>query len=460
MVGQVAAWAEHAIWWHVYPLGFTGAEREALSPREATGGHGGSPTRETAVRHRLPHLASWLDYAVELGCNGLLLGPVFAAESHGYDTIDHFRIDPRLGDDGDFDHLIAQARERGVRVVLDGVFNHVGRRFPAFVAAAAALAAGDTGPGTPAVKWFKRDAEAGEFTVFEGHQHLVELDHDEPAVVGYVTEVMRYWLARGASGWRLDAAYAVPPEFWAKVLPAVREDFPEAWFTGEMIHGDYAAYAAEAGLDSVTQYEVWKAIWSSLKERNFHELDHALGRNNAFMDRGLMPQTFIGNHDVTRVATAVGEPELAGHAAVALFTLPGLPSVYYGDEQAFQGVKEHRAGGDDEIRPAFPASPAGLAPYGWPAYRLHQRLIGFRRRHPWLARARTRTEYVTNTALALRVFDPANEASQALVLLNSGEEPVKFPVDLGDVAVAEVPDPAESPSDPLLVPARSWTILA
>ncbi len=132
MVGQVVPWAEHAIWWHVYPLGFTGAERAALPPGEP-------------ARHRLRHLASWLDYAVDLGCNGLLLGPIFAAETHGYDTVDHFRIDPRLGDDEDFDALVAAARARGVRVALDGVFNHVGRRFPAFAAADAALAAGAGG---------------------------------------------------------------------------------------------------------------------------------------------------------------------------------------------------------------------------------------------------------------------------------------------------------------------------
>lgn len=452
MVGRVAPWAEHAIWWHVYPLGFTGAEREALP----------------AVTHRLPHLASWLDYAVDLGCNGLLLGPVFAAETHGYDTVDHFRIDPRLGDDEDFDALVAAARARGVRIVLDGVFNHVGRGFPAFAAASAALAADADGPGTPAVSWFRRSPGAAEFEVFEGHSQLVELNHDEPAVIGYVAEVMRYWLARGASGWRLDAAYAVPPEFWARVLPAVRAAFPEAWFLGEMIHGDYAGYAAAAGLDSITQYETWKAIWSSLRERNFWELDHALGRHNAFLDApssppAWLPQVFVGNHDVTRLATAIGDPALVGHALAVLFTLPGVPSVYYGDEQAFRGVKEHRAGGDDEIRPAFPASPAGLAPYGWPVYRLHQRLIGFRRRHPWLVRARTATGHLSSTAMAVRVFG-TGPSEQVVVLLNSGDEPVKFPVPPAgaheDLEVAEVPDPGDPPADPLLVPPRSWTILA
>ncbi|HEX3956918.1 MAG TPA: alpha-amylase family protein [Trebonia sp.] len=452
MVGRVVPWVERAIWWHVYPLGFTGAERAALPPGEP-------------VRHRLRHLARWLDYAVELGCNGLLLGPIFAAETHGYDTVDHFRIDPRLGDDEDFDALVAAARARGVRIALDGVFNHVGRGFPAFAAAEAALAAGAGGPGTPAARWFKRDPKTGDFAVFEGHGHLVELDHDQQAVISYVTDVTRYWLARGAAGWRLDAAYAVPARFWARVLPAVRETFPDAWFSGEMIHGDYAAYAAEAGLDSVTQYETWKAIWSSLSDRNFYELDHALGRHNWFCDRGLLPQTFVGNHDVTRLATALDDERHVGHAVAVLFCIAGMPSVYYGDEQAFRGLKEHRAGGDDEIRPKFPASPRELAPYGWPTYRLHQRLIGFRRRHPWLVTARTATEHLSNTAMAIRLVPSAGTASaggadQALLLLNTGDDQVKFPVDPGELDVAVIPDPADPPPDPLIVAPHSWTILA
>jgi glycosidase len=225
-----------------------------------------------------------------------------------------------------------------------------------------------------------------------------------------------------------------------------------------MIHGDYAAYAAEAGLDSVTQYELWKAIWSSLGERNFFELNHALGRHNAFLD-GELAQTFVGNHDVTRLATAVGDDRHFSHAVAILFCLGGVPSVYYGDEQGMRGLKEHRAGGDDAIRPAFPATPEELPPGGWPRYRLHQRLIGFRRRHPWLVRARTATELVTRTALALRLHGDG-PGEQALLLLNTGDQPHRFAVDPGGLAVAEAPEPAAPPADPLLVPAHSWTILA
>jgi cyclomaltodextrinase / maltogenic alpha-amylase / neopullulanase len=435
----VTSWADHAILWHVYPLGFTGAEPSAL------------PAGEPA-RHRLRHLEAWLDYAAGLGCNGLLLGPVFASQTHGYDTVDHFRIDARLGDEGDFDALVAAAGQRGLRLILDGVFNHVGRSFPAFRAALAG------GQGTPAARWFKRAPDGSGYAVFEGHAGLVELDHDEPAVLSYVIEVMTHWLGRGAGGWRLDAAYAVPPSFWAKAVPAVREAFPGAWFLGEMIHGDYAAYAAEAGLDSITQYEVWKAVWSSLNDRNLYELDHALGRHNAFMD-GELAQTFVGNHDVTRLATALNDDRHFGHALAVLCCIGGVPSVYYGDEQGFRGLKEHRAGGDDAIRPAFPATPDGLLPDGWRYYRLHQRLIGFRRRHPWLVRARTAAAHLESSALALRLHGAA-PGEQALLLLNVGDTEFRFPVDASGLSVAETAAAGPGPADPLLVPAHSWAILA
>lgn len=429
----MASWADHAIWWQVYPLGFTGAEKTTGEP----------------VRHRLPQLEAWLDYAIELGCSGLLLGPTFAAETHGYDTVDHFRIDPRLGDQADFDHLVAEAARRGLRIALDGVFNHVGRSFPVFQAALA------EGPDSPAAHWFRRDPQTGGYLTFEGHHRLVALNHDAPEVLDYVVGVMAHWLGRGAGGWRLDAAYAVPPAFWTKALPRVRAAHPEAWFVGEIIHGDYAVRACEASLDSVTQYELWKAIWSSLNDRNFFELAWALDRHNHVLNQ-ITPQTFVGNHDVTRLASRLTDQRHLGHALAVLFTVGGIPSIYYGDEQAFRGVKEEREGGDDEIRPAFPASPAGLPPDGWPVYRLHQRLIGFRRRHPWLVRAQTTVQHLANEAIAFRA---TTENGAVTVLLNVGDQPFRFPISVDGLTPAAAPDPGENPADPTLVPAHSWIIL-
>ncbi|GAB7050793.1 alpha-amylase family protein [Catenuloplanes indicus] len=402
------SWAEHAIFWHVYPLGFTGAP-PAAEPGEP-------------VVHRLKHLEGWLDYLIELGCNGLQLGPVFASSTHGYDTVDHFAIDPRLGDDSDFDHLIAACRERGIRLLLDGVFNHVGRAF------------------RPAA-WF------GSAT-FEGHDALVVLDHRSEAVREHVITVMNHWLDRGADGWRLDAAYAVPPDFWRAVLPAVRERHPEAWIVGEVIHG--LDYRERAGLDAVTQYELWKAIWSSLNDRNLFELSWALDRHSPDT------LTFVGNHDVTRIASRLTNPAHLGHALAVLFTVAGVPSVYYGDEQAFRGVKEDRAGGDDAVRPAFPGSPAELAPFGAEVLRTHQRLIGLRRRFPWLARAETTVAHVTNRQLALRA---EHEGQVVVTLLNLDDAPYQFPAVEPGVVVAESSPTPDRDRGPYGLGAQAWRVV-
>ena len=162
---------------------------------------------------------------------------------------------------------------------------------------------------------------------------------------------MLHWMRRGVSAWRLDAAYAVPPAFWACVLPELRNTFPDAWFVGEVIHGDYASIVRQSGMDAVTQYELWKAVWSSLKDGNFFELDWCLKRHKGLM-RTFVPLTFIGNHDVTRIASMVGS-ELAALGATILLTVGGVPSVYYGDEQALRGTKRKGLGGDDAVRPSL-----------------------------------------------------------------------------------------------------------
>ncbi len=338
-------WTEHAIWWHVYPLGFVGAENKS-----APG---------ASVVHRLGHLHAWMDYAVELGATGLALGPIFASSTHGYDTVDHFRIDPRLGDDSDFDALVTAARSRDLRLVLDGVFNHVGQMHPAFQEVL------QMGPRAERASWFQLSWPRGtvpgvepDYACFEGHRQLVTFDHAAPEVADHVAAVMNHWLDRGADGWRLDAAYAVPVGFWANVLPRVRSAHPDAYLFGEVIHGDYAKFVRKSGMDSVTQYELWKAVWSSLNDGNLFELAHALERHNGFLET-FVPLTFLSNHDVTRIASQLTDERHLPHALATLFTCGGTPSIYAGDEQGFRGVKENRIGGDDAIRPAFPASPGG-----------------------------------------------------------------------------------------------------
>ena len=418
-------WVQHAIWWQVYPLGFVGAFPADPPP--------------AADEHRLRRIVEWLDHAIELGASGIALGPVFASRTHGYDTTDHYRIDPRLGDEADFDHLIAEAHRRGLRVLLDGVFNHVATEFAHS-------------------SWFRK--RGNEFDTFEGHGELIALDHDNPDVVAYTVDVMTHWLRRGADGWRLDAAYAVPDRFWAQVLPRVREEFPDAWFVGEVIHGDYSARVRQSGFDSVTQYELWKAIWSSINDGNFHELDWALVRHNEFLD-DFVPMTFVGNHDVTRIASQLENTRHLEHALVILFTTGGTPSVYAGDESAYRGIKEERFGGDDAVRPEFAAPLMGVDEQGHDVFRLHQYLIGLRRRHPWLHAARTSPRSLTNTQY---VYETRSDSDALLVALNVDDAPLSVSLaELGfgqGQVVAGSGAPAQSVVGDAEIPPHGWLIIA
>ena len=417
---------EHSIWWHVYPLGATGAPIRPETPADR------SPAP------RLGRLVEWLDYLVDLGSNGLALGPVFESSTHGYDTTDHFRIDPRLGDDAVFDHLAEACRDRGVALMLDGVLNHVGTAHPLFRTARAG------GPEQRERRLFRFDEADGSsgppgvpgsrpgYAVFEGHEGLAVLNHDSDEVAELAVSVLSHWLGRGASAWRLDAAYAVPPAFWARVLPRVRSEFPDAWFVGEVIHGDYAGIIERSSMDSLTQYELWKAIWSSLLDENFFELDWCLNRHNGFLDV-FTPLTFVGTHDVTRIASRIGDAK-AALAVTVLLTVGGVPAIYYGDEQAFRGVKTDRPSGDDEVRPALPPGPEALSPLGGWLYRWHQELIGLRRRHPWLVGARTERIALENR---LMEYDA----------VGTGGRRIRVRLRLEPVPRAEV----EAPDEPALV---------
>ncbi|WP_460826802.1 alpha-amylase family protein [Nostocoides australiense] len=435
---RMTGWVEHVLWWHIYPLGFVGA---AHVPGSA----------EVEPENRLGHIEAWLDHAIELGLNGILLGPVFESGTHGYDTSNYLRIDPRLGDDGDFDHLLDAAKQRGLRVLLDGVFNHVGTEFPLFRQAIA------EGPDSPAARAFRfhwgstNDLGLPAYDCFEGHQSLVELDHDAEEVVDLVADVMTHWLERGIDGWRLDAAYAVPQHFWARVLPRVRERFPECYILGEVIHGDYPAFVAESGVDAVTQYELWKAIWSSLASANFWELSHALGRHATFLE-SFVPQTFVGNHDVTRIATQIEDPRHLGHAYAVLLTVGGTPSIYYGDEMGYTGTKEQRVGGDDQVRPVMPATPAELG-LGHDTYAMVKSLVAVRRRHPWLHTARATDLTLTNQVYAYDLRGPDGE--RIVVCLNISAEPATF----DDVPATVLAGDAALATSSVMVAPHSWAVL-
>ncbi|MGO1686132.1 MAG: alpha-amylase family glycosyl hydrolase, partial [Brachybacterium sp.] len=344
------------------------------------------------------------------------------------------------------------------------------------------------GPGTEEgarIRWSE-----GSPYGFEGNDDLIELNLADAVVQDRVVEIMGHWLERGADGWRLDAMYAAGAEAWASILERVRAAHPEAWILGEVIHGDYPAFAASSGADSITQYELWKAIWSGLHDQNLFELAHALGRHQEFLDAegGTHPLTFLGNHDTTRIATQLtdGRDLAAAYALLAL--LPGIPAVYAGDEFGAAALKEDRAGGDDAIRPWFPGSPdevvsaatsADSAP-GGPHHlallkpdaserilEVHQRLFSLRRREPWLATASVRVDEdsLENTwahiVLAPRDEDGSDgEAPAPLTLvLNLGDEARPAPGEvLEAVSGADMLD-GVGPAAPGMVPAHGVAVM-
>ena len=349
--------------------------------------------------HGIHKLTTWLDHIVDLGAGGILLTPVGVSMTHGYDVVDPFRLDQRLGDERDWDVFVDACAARDLPIVLDGVFNHVGRAFPRFADLRR------DGPRSPHAAWFRidptrDDGDGFSYDTFEGHRDLVALDHRNDEVLDWAIEVACHWLSRGADGWRLDVAYAVPTDFWRRFSDAVTDRHPDALLFGEQITGDYPSFVTRSGLQAVTQYELHKALWSSCNDRNLFELSWALQRHREFC-RTFTPVTFVGNHDVSRIRSQLGDPRHVGHVLAVLFTLPGIPCIYYGDEFGADGVKEHRPGGDDAIRPALDALPS-------PDRRadlldLHRRLIAIRRERPWLTDAHLDVTVTENEHLQYRV---------------------------------------------------------
>ena len=322
----------------------------------------------------LSRLTSWLDHVASIGCGAVLLTPIHSSSTHGYDTVDAFTLDERLGSDADLDRFVGACHDRDLRVLFDGVFNHVGRAFS------------------------RRDWLSGR--VWEGHDELPTLDHDNPEVLDWADRVARHWLDRCGDGWRFDVAYSIPRPFLSELTKRIKSAYPSAFLFGEMIAGDFAGLVRETSLDSVTAYELFKAIWSSLNDANMWELAWALQRHAALAAE-FPPVTFLGNHDVTRIATALRDPRHLELALAVLFTVPGIPCIYYGDELGWTGAKQTGAGGDDAIRPALPATYDAVPQV--PQTEQHRRWVNFRREHPELTTAKLHVIEKTNPTITYQV---------------------------------------------------------
>ena len=333
-------WYDDAIFYHMYPLGMAGAEkRNTLEKTE----------------HRFDELKKWIPHIEEIGCNAIYIGPLFESSTHGYDTRDYKTVDRRLGDNQDFKEFVQEAHRRDIRVIVDGVFNHTGREFFAF------LDIQRNRERSPYCSWYKGIHFGWDTPYHDGFGYeawrncfeLVNLNLREPAVKQYLFDVIRFWIQEfDIDGIRLDSADCLDFDFMKEMRRMTEAEKQDFWLMGEIIHGDYARWANDETLHSVTNYELHKGLYSGHNDHNYFEIAHTIRRQfdeNGGIYRGRKLYSFVDNHDVDRIYSKLNEKRHIFPVYALLYTLPGIPSVYYGSEFGIEGRKQ--GPNDDPLRP-------------------------------------------------------------------------------------------------------------
>lgn len=331
------SWYNEAIFYHIYPLGLTGAP--------AQNDYG-------APAHRLNTLLPWIDHIQKIGCTALYIGPLFESVGHGYETTDYKKLDSRLGTNEDLTNFVAACHKKGIRVIFDGVFNHTGRDFFAFKDIQ------EHRERSRYVNWycnvnFCGNTEYNDGFSYEnwgGYNLLVKLNQRNPEVQNYICDVIRFWVSEfDIDGIRLDAADVLDFDFMhalRRTADEVKEDF---WLMGEVIHGDYSRWVNGDTLHSVTNYALHKALYSGHNDHNYFEIAHTVKYLQNMGDLDLY--NFVDNHDVERIYTKLSNKAHFAPIHILLYTLPGIPSIYYGSEFGIEGKKEKFS--DASLRPAL-----------------------------------------------------------------------------------------------------------
>ena len=331
------AWYDEAVFYHIYPLGLAGAPKQ---------NDYGEPV------HRLNTLLPWVDHIKEIGGSALYIGPLFESVGHGYETTDYKKLDSRLGTNEDLTAFVAYCHEQGIKVIFDGVFNHTGRDFFAFKDIQANRENSQYKDWYCNVNfWGNNEYNDGfSYDNWGGYNLLVKLNQKNPAVVDYICDVIRFWVSEfDVDGIRLDAADVLDFDFMKALRRTANEVKPDFWLMGEVIHGDYSRWVNGETLHSVTNYTLHKALYSGHNDHNYFEIAHTVRR---LQNMGtLRLYNFVDNHDVERIYTKLTNKAHFAPVHVLLYTLPGVPSIYYGSEFGIEGRKEY--GSDDSLRPAL-----------------------------------------------------------------------------------------------------------
>ncbi|MBQ1363239.1 MAG: alpha-amylase, partial [Oscillospiraceae bacterium] len=331
------AWYDEAVFYHIYPLGLTGAPRQ---------NDYGEPV------HRLNTLLPWIGHVKKLGFTAIYIGPLFQSVGHGYETTDYCLLDSRLGTNEDLTAFVAACHEAGLKVIFDGVFNHTGRDFFAFKDLLARR------ENSPYCDWYcnvnfwgnNEYNDGFSYANWGGYNLLVKLNQQNPDVRDYICDVIRFWVSEfDVDGIRLDAADVLDFEFMKALRRTADEVKPDFWLMGEVIHGDYSRWANENTLHSVTNHTLHKALYSGHNDHNYFEIAHTVQRTNGMVPARIKLYNFVDNHDVERIHTKLMNKGHILPVHILLYTRPGSPSVYYGSEFGIDGRKEH--GSDDSLRP-------------------------------------------------------------------------------------------------------------
>jgi cyclomaltodextrinase len=346
-------WAKRAIIYHIYPLGFFNAPKYGKE--------------ENKTVNRLAEIRDYYDYFQKLGVDTIQFGPLFESVSHGYDTIDYMKIDHRLGTNELFKEIVDELHNLGIRVIIDGVFNHVSREFDSFKDIQTYR------EKSWRKHWhfidFSKDNpyhDGFDYKNWEGYYELVSLNLNSQDVKNYLFSVATYWLKEiNIDGWRLDVAYLINTEFWREFRQICKNAKPNCFLIGEMIHGPYTKWVGPELLDAGTGYQVYKSIWSAINSNNMFELKAVLERS-FHPEWGLFKNTalvnFLGNHDTTRIRSILNQNNCLYPAFLFLFMTNGIPKIYYGDEIGMYGVKTENS--DDDVRRSMPKSTESWPPQG------------------------------------------------------------------------------------------------
>ena len=404
------AWYDEAVFYHIYPLGMLDAPKENSY---------GDPV------HRLPGLIPWIGHLRQIGVNALYIGPLFESVGHGYETTDYKKLDSRLGDNGDLKNFVAKCHEAGIRVILDGVFNHTGRDFFAFQDIK------KNRENSPYKDWycnvnFWGNNEYNDGFSYEnwgGYNLLVKLNQRNPAVRDYICDVIRFWVSEfDIDGIRLDAADVLDFDFMKALRHVANEVKPQFWLMGEVIHGDYTRWVNEGTLHSVTNYHLHKALYSGHNDHNYFEIAHTVKRLYGMGGNrpdGLKLYNFVDNHDVERIASMLSNKEHLRPAYGVLFGMPGVPAVYYGSEWGIEGKKSQ---GDAALRPTIEK------PESNDLTAFIARLAEAHRNSRALCYGSYRNVVLTNHQI---IFERACDGERVLVAVNAGSESYTAHFDAG-----------------------------